>query len=130
MALLLIANLLSPWLVTPPPSYGAQGKIVAYKVRGIQSPDDLEPTLNTYGKEGWERVQLTPTGPLVLHKWLFGKYCGNESEEMGTWPPEILNGGGAVEPSAREFIEALIQIPDLAGAGRAAWSAGGVPSVL
>jgi hypothetical protein len=64
MALLLLANLLSPWLV-PPPSSGAQGKIVEYKVRGIQSPDDLEPTLNKYGKEGWELVQLTPTGPLV-----------------------------------------------------------------
>ena len=68
MALLLIANLLSPWLVTPPPAYGVTGKVVDYKVSGIQSPDDLEPTLNTYSKEGWELVQLTPTGPLVLHK--------------------------------------------------------------
>jgi transposase len=43
---------------------------------------------------------------------LFGKYCGNESGEMGKWPPEILKGGGAVEPRAREFIEALIQLPE------------------
>jgi hypothetical protein len=68
MALLLIANLLSPWLVTPPPSYGAKGKVVEYKVSGIQGPDDLEPTLNKYGKEGWELVQLTPTGHLILRR--------------------------------------------------------------
>jgi transposase len=36
---------------------------------------------------------------------------------MGKWPPEILKGGGAVEPSAREFIEALIQIPELSVTG-------------
>jgi hypothetical protein len=44
--------------------------------------------------------------------WLFGKYCGNDSGEMGQWPPEILNGGGAVEPRARECIEALSQMPE------------------
>ncbi len=68
MALLLMANLLSPWLVTPPPSYSAQGKVIEYKVSGIQGPDDLEPTLNKYGKEGWELVQLTPTGHLILRR--------------------------------------------------------------
>ncbi len=67
MALLLIANLLSPWLVTPS-SYGAKGKVVEYKVSGIQGPDDLEPTLHKYGKEGWELVQLTSTGHLILRK--------------------------------------------------------------
>jgi transposase len=36
---------------------------------------------------------------------------------MGKWPPEMLKGGGAVEPSAREFIEALIQIPELSVTG-------------
>jgi Domain of unknown function (DUF4177) len=68
MALLLLANLLSPWLVTPPPSYSAQGKIIEYKVSGVLAPDDLEPTLNKYGKEGWELVQLTPTGHLILRR--------------------------------------------------------------
>jgi Domain of unknown function (DUF4177) len=68
IALLLIVNLLSPWLVTPPLSYGARGKVVEYKVSGIQGPDDLEPTLNKYGKEGWELVQFTPTGHLILRK--------------------------------------------------------------
>jgi hypothetical protein len=66
MALLLIVNLLSPWLVTPPLSYGAKGKVVAYQVSEIQSPDDREPTWNKYGKEGWELVQRTPTGHLML----------------------------------------------------------------
>ncbi len=65
MALLLAWTLLSPWLVTPPPSYGAKGKTIEYKVSGIQGPDDLEPTLNRYGKEGWELIQLTPTGHLI-----------------------------------------------------------------
>ncbi len=67
MALLLIANLLSPWLVTPP-SYSAQGNVIEYKVSGVLGPDDLEPTLNKYGKEGWELVQLTPTGHLILRR--------------------------------------------------------------
>ena len=68
VALLLIANLLSPWLVTLPPSYSAQGKVIEYKVSGVLGPDDLEPTLNKYGKEGWELVQLTPTGHLILRR--------------------------------------------------------------
>jgi hypothetical protein len=68
MALLLIANLLSPWLVTPPPSSSAQGNVIEYKVSGVLGPDDLEPTLNKYGKEGWELVQLTPTGHLILRR--------------------------------------------------------------
>jgi hypothetical protein len=68
MALLLMANLLSPWLVTPPPSYSAQGKVIEYKVSGVLGPDDLEPTLNKYGKEGWKLVQLTPTGHLILRR--------------------------------------------------------------
>jgi Domain of unknown function (DUF4177) len=68
MALLMIVSLLGPWLVTPPPSYSAQGKVIEYKVSGIQSPDDLEPTLNKYGKEGWELIQLTPTGHLILRR--------------------------------------------------------------
>jgi hypothetical protein len=68
MALLLITNLLSPWLVAPPPSYSAQGKVIEYKVSGVLGPDDLEPTLNKYGKEGWELVQLTPTGHLILRR--------------------------------------------------------------
>ena len=68
IALLLIVNLLSPWLVTPPPSYSAQGNVIEYKVSGVLGPDDLEPTLNKYGKEGWELVQLTPTGHLILRR--------------------------------------------------------------
>ena len=68
VALLLIANLLSPWLVTPPPSYSAQGNVIEHKVSGVLGPDDLEPTLNKYGKEGWELVQLTPTGHLILRR--------------------------------------------------------------
>ena len=68
MALLLIANLLSPWLVAPPPSNSAQGNVIEYKVSGVLGPDDLKPTLNKYGKEGWELVQLTPTGHLVLRR--------------------------------------------------------------
>ena len=67
MALLLLAKFLSPWLVAPP-SNGAKGKSVEYKVSGVLGPDDLEPTLNKYGKEGWELVQLTPTGHLILRK--------------------------------------------------------------
>jgi hypothetical protein len=43
MALLLIANLLSPWLVTPPLSYSAQGNVIEYKVSGILGPDGLDP---------------------------------------------------------------------------------------
>jgi Domain of unknown function (DUF4177) len=68
LALLLIANLLSPWLVAPPLSYSAQGKAIEYKVSGVLGPDDLEPTLNKYGKEGWELVQLMPTGHLILRR--------------------------------------------------------------
>ncbi len=49
MALLLVVNLLSLWLATPRPSDGAQRKVMEYKVSGMQSPDDLEPTLNKYG---------------------------------------------------------------------------------
>jgi transposase len=36
---------------------------------------------------------------------------------MGKCPPSILRGGEAVEPRAREFIEALIQIPEFAVTG-------------
>ena len=36
---------------------------------------------------------------------------------MGQWPPEILSGRGALEPSAREVIEALIQMPELSVRG-------------
>ena len=68
VALLLIANLLSPWLVTLPPSYSAQGKVIEYKVSRVLAPDEPEPTLNKYGKEGWELVQLTPTGHLILRR--------------------------------------------------------------
>jgi hypothetical protein len=68
IALLLLVNLLSPSLLTPPPSYSAQGKVIEYKVSGVLGPDDLEPTLNKYGKEGWELVQLTPTGQVILRR--------------------------------------------------------------
>lgn len=63
----MLANFLSPWLVAPP-SNGAKGRGVKYKVSGVLSPDDLEPTLNKYGQEGWKLVQLTPTGRLILCK--------------------------------------------------------------
>jgi hypothetical protein len=68
VALLLLANLLSPWLVTPPRSYSAPGKVIEYKVSGVIGPDDLEPTLNKYGQEGWDLVQLTPGGHVILRR--------------------------------------------------------------
>jgi hypothetical protein len=46
----------------------AGGKVVECKASGVLGPDDLEPTLHKYGKEGWELVQLTPSGHLILRK--------------------------------------------------------------
>jgi hypothetical protein len=65
MALLLIANLLSPWLVTPPPSYGAKSKVVEYKVSGIQGPDH-PPTLTPKEAAQFEAMPINDSNILEL----------------------------------------------------------------
>ena len=68
MALLVIAGLLSPRLVTPPPPSGAQGNVMASQVSGVPGPDDLEPASHQGGTAGWAPVQLAPTGPCTVRR--------------------------------------------------------------